>query len=138
MGTGGEITTAVAEKGLVHVRSPHSVPVALRRVEALAAARGLTVFAHIDFSGDAQRAGLEMRPTQLLLIGNPRAGTPLMVAVASVAIDLPLKVLTWEDDTGQTWLSYNAPEYLQARHGFPAELTANIAGIRGLVEAAVA
>jgi uncharacterized protein (DUF302 family) len=132
------MTEPTAEKGLVHVRSPHPVPESLRRLEGLATARGLTVFARIDFSGDAQRAGLQMRPAQLLLIGNPRTGTPLMIASPTVAIDLPLKVLTWEDAGGQTWLSYNTPEYLQARHGFPAELTANIAGLRGLVEAAVA
>ncbi len=132
------MTGSTAEKGLVHLRSPNSVSESLRRLETLATARGLTIFARIDFSGDAQRAGLEMRPSQLLLLGNPRAGTPLMVAAPTAAIDLPLKVLVWEDAGGQVWLSYNCPEYLQSRHGFPAELAANIAGIRGLVEAAVA
>jgi uncharacterized protein (DUF302 family) len=124
------------DSGLVHVRSSQSVAEALGRVEALATARGLTIFARIDFSGDAQRAGLAMRPTQLLLLGSPRAGTPLMIAAPSVAIDLPLKVLAWEDAAGQTWLSYNSAEYLQSRHGFPAELKANIAGLRAIVEAA--
>ncbi len=132
------MTVPMTDQGLIHVRSPHAVPEVLRRLETLTAARGLTIFARIDFSGDAERAGLPMRPTQLLLVGNPRAGTPLMVVAPSVAIDLPLKVLAWEDAAGQTWLSYNAPEYLQSRHGFPTELTANVAGIRGLVEAAVA
>jgi uncharacterized protein (DUF302 family) len=132
------MTESMEDKGLVHVRSPHPVAEALRRLEALAAARGLTVFARIDFSGDARQVDLEMRPAQLLLVGNPRAGTPLMVAAPTAAIDLPLKVLVWEDAGGQAWLSYNAPEYLQSRHGFPAELVANIAGLRGLVEAAVA
>jgi uncharacterized protein (DUF302 family) len=131
------MTTPTADKGLAHVRCPYPVLEALRRLEALAVARGLTVFARIDFSGDAQRAGLQMRPTQLLLVGNPRAGTPLMIATPSVALDLPLKVLAWEDDGGQTWLSYNTPEYLQSRHGFPAELVANLTGLHGLVEAAV-
>lgn len=132
------MTASMADTGLVHVRSPHPVAEALRRLETIAAARGLTIFARVDFSGDARQAGLEMRPTQLLLFGNPRAGTPLMIAAPTVAIDLPLKVLVWEDDGGQAWLSYNTPEYLQSRHGFPAELVKNVAGIRGLVEATVA
>jgi uncharacterized protein (DUF302 family) len=132
------MTGSMTDMGLVHVRSPIPVSEALSRLEALAAARGLTIFARIDFSGDAQRAGLEMRPTQLLLLGNPRAGTPLMTAAPTVAIDLPLKVLVWEDASGQAWISYNTPEYLQSRHGFPAELTKNIAGLRGLIDAVVA
>jgi uncharacterized protein (DUF302 family) len=132
------MTAPTNDNGLVHVRSPNPVAEAMRRLEALAAARGLTIFARIDFSGDAQRAGHQMRPAQLLLLGNPRAGTALMVAAPSVAIDLPLKVLAWEDGDGQNWLSYNSPEYLQSRHGFPAELIANIMGLGGLVEAAAA
>jgi uncharacterized protein (DUF302 family) len=132
------MTTATANQGLVHVRSPFPVPETLDRLEALARAKGLTIFASIDFSGDAERAGLRMRPSQMLLFGNPKAGTPLMVAAPSLAIDLPLKVLAWEDEQGQTWLSYNAPEYLLKRHGFPVELLANIAGVRALVEAVVA
>jgi uncharacterized protein (DUF302 family) len=94
------------------------------------------VFARIDFSGDAVKAGLSMPPTQMLIFGNPKAGTPLMLAAPSVAIDLPLKALAWQDGGGQVWLSYNAPEYLKKRHGLPEALLPNIAGIKALVEQA--
>ena len=97
----------------------------------------MTVFALVDHSGEAEKAGLTMRPTQLLIFGSPKGGTPLMVAAPRLAIDLPLKALAWQDEAGQVWLSYNSPEYLQQRHGFPAELMKNIAGIAGLVQRAV-
>jgi uncharacterized protein (DUF302 family) len=126
-----------ADRGLVHVASRHSVPQTLERLEALAKSRGLTVFARIDFTGDAQKVGLTMRPTQLLIFGNPKAGTPLMIASPSIAIDLPLKALAWEDANGKVWLSYNKPDYLKERHGVPAELLKNISTIEALVEEAV-
>ena len=122
-----------AENGVANVASNHSVPETLDRLES---AKGLTIFARIDFSGDAARNGLELRPTQLLVFGNPKAGTPLMVASPSVALDLPLKALAWEDTSGKVWLSYNKPEYLGARHGVPEALLQNIAGIKTLVELA--
>jgi uncharacterized protein (DUF302 family) len=125
-------------EGLAHARSANPVSETIRKLEALAATRDLTIFARIDFSGDAKRAGLEMRPKQLLVIGNPKALTPLLIASPTVAIDLPLKVLVWEDAGGKTWLSYNTPEYCQIRHNFPDELVENIEDIRGLVEAATA
>ncbi len=125
-----------ADNGIVNVASNHSVPETLDRLESIAKAKGLMVFARIDFSGDAARSGLEMRPTQLLIFGNPKAGTPLMIAAPSVAIDLPLKALAWQDVSGQVWLSYNTPEYLGARHGVPETLLQNIAGIKTLVERA--
>ena len=124
------------QSGLAHVRTARPVAEALRRVEELATARGLTIFARIDFAADADRAGLRLPPTALLVLGNPRAGTPLMQAVPTSAIDLPLKVLAWQDADGQAWLSYNTPEYLRARHGLPESLVANIAGLARLVEAA--
>ena len=125
-----------AENGVASVASSYSVPETLDRLESMAKIKGLTIFARIDFSGDAARNGLELRPAQLLVFGNPKAGTPLMVASPSVALDLPLKVLAWEDASGKVWVSYNTPEYLGARHGVPEALLQNIAGIKMLVEAA--
>jgi uncharacterized protein (DUF302 family) len=122
--------------GIIDVRSTASVPQCIERLQSLAVKAGLTVFARIDFSGDAQRAGIAMRPMQMLLFGNPKAGTPLLVATPRVGLDLPLKALAWEDADGAVWLSCNAPEYLEARHGFPHELLANIAGVRALVQKA--
>jgi uncharacterized protein (DUF302 family) len=125
-----------AENGIVSTASNHPVPETLDRLESIAKAKGITIFARIDFSGDAARNGLEMRPTQLLIFGNPKAGTPLMVAAPSAALDLPLKALAWEDASGKVWVSYNAPEYIGARHGLPEALLQNIAGIKTLVEMA--
>src|SRR5438309_7500256 len=88
-------------KGIVHVSSKYTVPGTLQRLKSVVTSHGLTVFARIDFSGDAAKVGLQMRPTQLLIFGNPKAGTPLMIASPSIAIDLPLKALAWEDATGQ-------------------------------------
>src|SRR5213080_3474118 len=103
-------------KGIVHVSSKYTVPETLQRLESVVTAHGLTVFARIDFSGDAAKVGLQMCPTQLLMFGNPKAGTPLMIASPSIAIDLPLKALAWQDATGRVWLSYNTPEYLKERY----------------------
>ena len=125
------------DNGIVDVRSRYPVPETLARLEEILKDKGITVFALIDHSGEAEKAGLKMRPTQLLVFGSPKAGTPLMVAAPRLAIDLPLKALAWQDEKGQVWLSYNAPEYLQQRHGFPEALVKNIAGIAGLVEQAV-
>jgi len=125
------------DRGLAHVASRYSVPETLGRLETLAKSRGLTVFARIDFSGDAQKVGLTMRPAQLLIFGNPKAGTPVMIASPSIAIDLPLKALAWEDADGKVWLSYNTPEYLMERHGIPKELLKNISAIEALAEKAV-
>jgi uncharacterized protein (DUF302 family) len=126
------------DDGMTHVRSPFSVPDTLRRLEGVVKARGLTVFARIDFSGDAGRAGLTMRPMQMLIFGNPKTGTPVMIAVPVAAIDLPLKALVWQDADGAVCVSYNTPEYLKRRHGLPDDLANNIAGIAALVEQAVA
>jgi len=125
------------DRGMIDLPSPYSVPDTLARLESILKERGLTIFARVDHSGEAEKAGLKMRPTQLLIFGSPKAGTPLMVATPSVAIDLPLKALAWEDERGRVWLSFNAPEYLQQRHGFPADLLKNIAGASALIQKAV-
>jgi len=125
------------ENGLVHVASPYSLPQTLQKLEAILESRGLKIFARIDHSGEAQKVGLVMRPTLLLIFGSPKAGTPVMIAAPSIAIDLPLKVLAWEDAAGKSWLSYNSPNYLKQRHGIPEELVKNIAGVGALVEKAV-
>jgi uncharacterized protein (DUF302 family) len=123
--------------GIVDVASRYSVPETLARLQTILKEKGLTVFALVDHSGEAEKAGLAMRPTQLLIFGSPKGGTPLMVAAPRLAIDLPLKASAWQDESGQVWLSYNSPEYLQQRHGFPVDLMKNIAGIAGLVQKAV-
>jgi uncharacterized protein (DUF302 family) len=122
--------------GIVDIRSHHSVSETLDRLESLAKAHGLIVFARIDFSGDAQRAGLSLRPMETLLFGNPRAGTPLLAASPHAGLDLPLRALAWKDADGAVWLSSNTPEYLETRHGLPPGLVANVAGARALLEKA--
>ena len=124
--------------GFISKLSPHSVPETIQRLSALLKSKGVAIFALIDHSGEAEKAGLKMRPTQLLIFGNPKGGTPLMLAAPSTAIDLPLKALVWEDADGKVWLSYNSPDYLQQRHGFPADLEKNIAAIEPLLTQAVA
>ena len=125
------------ENGLVHVASSHSVPETLNKLKTAIEARGLKIFTLIDHSGEAEKAGLKMRPTELLIFGSPKGGTPLMVAAPTLAIDLPLKTLVWEDADGKVWVSYNSPDYLQQRHGIPADLVKNIAGVGALVEKAL-
>jgi uncharacterized protein (DUF302 family) len=132
------MTLKPAVDGLRILPTQHSVADVLRRVQSLARAKGITVFAQIDFSGDAERSGLALRPTGLVILGNPKAGTPLIVATPTVAIDLPLKILAWQDADGHTLVAYNEPGYVQARHGFPAELEKNIAALGALAEAAAA
>ena len=125
------------DRGIIDIPSSYSVPETLARLQSILKEKGVMVFALIDHSGEAAKAGLEMRPTQLLIFGNPKGGTPLMVAAPSVAIDLPLKALAWQDAQGKVWLSYNAPEYLLQRHGIPADLLKNIAGPAALLQTAV-
>jgi uncharacterized protein (DUF302 family) len=127
-----------SDKGIKVLAASSGVDATLDRLESLARQRGLTVFARINFAKDAAAAGLSMSPTQLLILGSPAAGTPLMVAAPGTALDLPLKVLAWQDPANRCWVSFNTPEYLQQRHGFPAALTANIAGLEKLVLAAIA
>src|SRR5580704_9326720 len=117
--------TVPGGEGLVHLASWHSVDETMQRLESLLREKGVTVFARVDHSGEAAKAGLTMRPTKLLIFGNPKAGTPLMIAAPSSAIDLPLKILVAEDGEGKVWISYNSADYLQKRHGFPLELIQN-------------
>ncbi len=123
--------------GMIHLGSVHSVLETLARLETIIQGKGLTILAKIDHSGDAAKAGLSMRPTQLIIFGNAKSGTPLMVASPSIAIDLPLKALVWEDDDGKVWLSYNSPDYLKERHAIPDNLLQNIAGIGPICAEAV-
>ena len=118
--------------GIVHKLSNHSVDSTLDHLKTTLQNKGVTLFALIDHSGEAAKAGMQMRATKLLIFGSPKAGTPLMLAAPSIAIDLPLKILVWEDVSGKTWVSYNAPAYLQQRHGLPPELLQNIAVVETL------
>ncbi|HXZ19413.1 MAG TPA: DUF302 domain-containing protein [Candidatus Acidoferrales bacterium] len=129
--------TASPDNGLVHLASPRSVPETLERLESILKARGVTVFARVDHSGEAKKVGLKMNPTQLLIFGSPKGGTPVMVAAPTVAIDLPLKALAWQDAEGRVWLSYNSAEYLKERHNIPDALVKNLAAVTPLVEEAV-
>lgn len=120
------------ETGIVTIPSRHSVDETVQRLENILQAKGVKLFAFVDHSGEAAKAGMRMPPTKLLIFGNPKAGTPLMIASPSIAIDLPLKVLVWEDADGAVRISYNDPSYLQARHGLPRELLQNIAVVEAL------
>ena len=123
------------DSGIVSVRSSHSVDQTVEKLEQILKTKGIKLFALVDHSGEAASAGLTMRPTKLLIFGNPKAGTPLMIAAPSVAIDLPLKILVAEDGQGEVWISYNSASCLQARHGLPAELVQNIAVVENLAAA---
>lgn len=125
------------ENGLVQVASRYSVDETVRRLEAAFVEKGMKIFALIDHSGEAEKAGLKMRPTKVVIFGSPKGGTPLMVAAPSLAIDLPLKALVAEDEKGSVSVTYNTPEYLQARHVFPAELVKNLAGAAAVIAKAV-
>jgi len=128
--------TPHTDNGIIDARSQHSVEQTVERLTAVLHAKGVTLFALVDHSGEAAKIGMTMPPTKLLIFGNPKAGTPLMLAAPSVAIDLPLKILVWEDARGRTWLSYNSPAYLQERHGVPQALLPNIAVVETLARAA--
>jgi uncharacterized protein (DUF302 family) len=122
---------------MIHLASRYSVSETLARLESLLRTKGLAIFCRIDHSGEAEKAGLKMNPTQLVIFGSPKAGTPLMVASPTLAIDLPLKALVWEDAAGKVWVSYNSPEYLKTRHNIANDLLANISGVGPLLEKVV-
>jgi uncharacterized protein (DUF302 family) len=123
---------SLASKGIVDKASNHSVEETVNRLKNILQAKGITLFAVIDHSGEAEKVGMKMPPTQLLIFGNPKAGTPLMLASPSSAIDLPLKILVWADARGKVWVSYNSPQFLQERHNLPPELLQNIATVETL------
>ncbi len=125
-----------ADSGIRAVPSRYSVDETVERVKDLLRAKGIKLFALINHDGEAHAAGLDMRPTRLLIFGSPAAGTPLMIASPSIAIDLPLKLLVWEDATAKVWISYNDSAYLQARHGVPPELAQVLGGAKALATAA--
>ena len=125
-----------ADSGIVTLASRYDVATTTQRLETLLQEHGITVFARIDFSGDAARAGLAMRPQQLLLFGNPRAGTPLMIANPQVGLDLPLKALIWQDEHGKTWIGYNRPLYVLQRHALPSSFAPNLTAVIALLEQA--
>ena len=118
--------------------SPHSVPETLDRLESILRAKNITIFARIDHSGEAAKVGLAMPPTQLLIFGNPKGGTPIMLAAPLSAIDLPLKALAWQDTDGKVWLSINDPHYLQSRYTLSDEVLQPIAGLESLIQQAIA
>jgi uncharacterized protein (DUF302 family) len=120
---------AIPGNGVVRIASQHSVSETVAKVEAILLAKSVKLFTIVDHSGEAEKAGLKMPNTKLLIFGNPKGGTPLMLASPGVALDLPLKVLVAEDAAGKVWVSYNAPAYLQQRHNLPTDLVANIAVI---------
>ena len=128
--------SAVSNKGIIDMPSSHSVDQTVDRLKSILQSKGVTLFALIDHSREAEKVGLKMRPTKLLIFGSPKAGTPLMLAASSIAIDLPLKVLVWEDGAGKVWVSYNSPEYLSERHGLPQALIPNIAVVQTLASMA--
>ena len=118
---------SAADNGIVSIPSNHSVDETVERLKGMLQSKGITLFALIDHSGEAEKVGMKMPPTKLLIFGNPKGVTPLMLAAPSIAIDLPLKILVWQDAQGKVWLSYNSPEYLKDRHGLPPDLPKNIA-----------
>jgi len=123
--------------GLINIPSNHSVDETVERLRRVLQSKGVKLFALIDHSGEAAKVGMKMLPTKLLIFGNPKAGTPLMLAAPSSAIDLPLKILIWEDALGKVWVTYNSPAYLEERHKFPPDLLANIVVIDALAKAVV-
>ena len=129
--------TLATDNGIVDTPSPYSLEQTVEKLRNVLQARGLTLFALVDHSGEAEKVGMKMPATKLLIFGSPKAGTPLMVAAPTLAIDLPLKTLVSQDAGGKVWVSYNSPEYLQQRHGVPDDLVKNIAGVGAVVAKAV-
>jgi uncharacterized protein (DUF302 family) len=118
--------------GIIDLPSHYSVDQTVERLKRILEAKGVTLFALVDHSGEAEKAGMRMAPTKLLIFGSPKAGTPVMLAAPSIAIDLPLKILVWEDSHGKAWISYNTPAYLRERHDVPSEFMQNLAVVETL------
>src|SRR3984885_15959481 len=126
-----------AGEGIISKESKFSVPETLDRVDALLRAKGIKIFVRIDHSGEAEKAGLKMPPTQLLIFGNPKGGTPVMLANPTAAIDLPWKALAWQDADGQVWLSYNDAAYIQRRFGLSDDVMKPLVGLGAVIEQAL-
>ena len=124
--------TPRTNKGIIDKQSHHAVDQTVEALKAILQSKGVTLFAVVDHSGEAAKVGMNMRPTKLLIFGSPKAGTPLMLAAPSTAIDLPLKILIWEDIHGNVWVTYNSPVYLLERHNLPPDLLQNIAVVETL------
>ena len=133
---GAVLPRSAEDNGIVSKPSNHSVDQTVENLKNILQSKGITIFALIDHSGEAEKVGMKMPPTKLLIFGSPKAGTPLMLAAPSIAIDLPLKILVWEDGQGKVWLSYNSPEYIMKRHGVPQDLLKNIVVVGTLAEKA--
>jgi uncharacterized protein (DUF302 family) len=125
-------------EGIISKPSKYSVPETLHRLETILTEKGIKIFALVDHSGEAEKAGLKMPPTQLLIFGNPKGGTPVMLAAPTAAIDLPLKALAWQDANGQVWVSYNDPAYIERRYGLSADIMKPLAGMGAVIEQALA
>lgn len=132
----GSLMAATRDSGIITKPSRHPVDETVERLKGLLQAKGIALFALVDHSGEASKVGLSMPPTKLLIFGNPKAGTPLMLAAPSVALDLPMKILIWQDSGGKVWLSYNSAAYLQERHGLPQALLPTLAALDVLATAA--
>ena len=128
----------MTNNGIIHKPSNHSVDETLSKLQNFLEAKGIAIFALVDHSGEAKKVGMQMPNTKLLIFGNPKGGTPLMLAAPSIAIDLPLKILIWEDYQGKAWVSYNSPEYLAERHELPQNLVQNIAFVETLAASVAA
>jgi uncharacterized protein (DUF302 family) len=126
------VMASTSDNGIVSKPSNHSVDQTVDKLKNILQSKGVTLFALVDHSGEAEKVGLKMRPTKLLIFGSPKAGTPLMLAAPTLAIDLPLKILVWEDTQGKVWVTYNSPRYLQERYNLPPDLLQNIAVIEPL------
>jgi uncharacterized protein (DUF302 family) len=124
--------SAATSDGIIDKPSNHSVDQTVETIKGILQAKGVTLFAFIDHSGEAEKVGMKMPPTKLLIFGNPKAGTPLMLAAPSIAIDLPLKLLVWEDAAGKAWVSYNSPQFLKDRHGLPDSMLPIIAVVEAI------
>jgi uncharacterized protein (DUF302 family)/uncharacterized membrane protein YidH (DUF202 family) len=132
MASGSSKEALAGGKGIIDKLSNHSVDQTVEKLKTILQSKGVTLFALVDHGGEAEKVGMKMRPTKLMIFGSPKAGTPLMLAAPSSAIDLPLKILIWEDRQGKVWVSYNSPDYLRERHGLAQELLQNIAIVETL------
>ena len=131
-----EVSVMVQGNGIVNTLSNHSVDETVEKLKQILQTKGVTLFAVVDHSGEAEKAGMKMLPTKLLIFGSPKAGTPVMLAAPSIALDLPLRILVWEDSQGKVWTSYNRAEYLQQRHGVPQQFVQTLAVVETLANKA--